>query len=748
VIGAALLSLLIFLLVVSGAPAIGGTAAETTPTTAPPTTTAPTTRPATAPAADAVAAAGDATRVHGVVMDPAGKPVGGARVAVVLNRPEPNLPSPEPLTEARTGPDGRFDLSFRKPDPRSSADAANFPVIAVPTEAVINFTTGRAEAAGPQVMVVVSAEGYGPAWARTDAVANGIQLGPTRAGEVLRGEFVFRLVPDRPIEARILDLEGRPVAGVNVNPYVLMAYVVSEPAPAIRATSNDNRDPPLYQPSASTGATPATSNADGRFRITGLGADRTVLLHFDSSRVALPSVQVITRNEVPPARIVYSGNRVYAGQQYYGAKSEFFAAPARSLVGTVRDADTHRPLAGVKVLANSFPGSRREAVTDAQGQFRIDGLPKGQNRLQIAPPADRPYFAHDRIIDDQPGIGVMRLDIDLHRGVWITGRVTDKTTGDAVAALVQYAPFLSNKYASIPEYQVTEGVRFVQGSPGRGTTAADGTYRVVGLPGAGVVAVVARDELYPKGQGADQIKVKDPPPVTPDPARPGAGPSFGTYQRWMGPASVTAVRGVELASADAADVKPAQVDFQLDGGNAVEITMSGPPGKTVSGAWVVGDHSDGALSRIQGETFKAVDFGDDENRLLVLRDVDGSLGKVVAVRLPDVPRRRLRVRLEPAAKVTGRVVDADGKPVGSTSVRAETAVEGLGDRQQRRVATASTQTDGHFQLDLFAGCDYSLTVETDAPGGGTVKGRVGRFAIEPGDKKDLGDVRVADKVVP
>ena len=47
----------------------------------------------------------------------------------------------------------------------------------------------------------------------------------------------------------------------------------------------------------------------------------------------------------------------------------------------------------------------------------------------------------------------MRLDIDLHHGVWITGRITDKATGEPVPAFVQYAPFLSNKHAAIAEYQ-------------------------------------------------------------------------------------------------------------------------------------------------------------------------------------------------------------------------------------------------------------------------------------------------------
>ena len=163
---------------------------------------------------------------------------------------------------------------------------------------------------------------------------------------------------------------------------------------------------------------------------------------------------------------------------------------------------------------------------------------------------------------------------------------------------------------------------------------------------------------------------------------------------------------------------------------------------------MIGDHADGALLRVQGPTFKAVEFGEDERRVLVLRDVEGALGKVIAARLADAPRRQLSVRLEPAATVAGRVVGADGKPVGSASIRVETAMDGVGDRQQRRVASTKTQEDGRFQIDLFPGCDYSLTVEATAPGSGMVKGAVGRFGIKPGGKKDLGDVRLGSDPSP
>ena len=134
------------------------------------------------------------------------------------------------------------------------------------------------------------------------------------------------------------------MAGVKVTPFAIMPYAVSEPAAANRSPSLTDLEPTLYQPSVSTAATTATTDADGRFRITGLGADRTVVIHFDSLRVAQMPVQVITRDQVPPARIAYAGNRVYVGQQYYGTGRSF---SPRAAVGR-RDGPRcrHAPAAG------------------------------------------------------------------------------------------------------------------------------------------------------------------------------------------------------------------------------------------------------------------------------------------------------------------------------------------------------------------------------------------------------------------
>jgi uncharacterized protein (DUF1501 family) len=54
------------------------------------------------------------------------------------------------------------------------------------------------------------------------------------------------------------------------------------------------------------------------------------------------------------------------------------------------------------------------------------------------PNLDQPYFGSEVDIPQTAGLDPVTLDIKLKRGLWITGRVTDKVTGKPVSAVVHY----------------------------------------------------------------------------------------------------------------------------------------------------------------------------------------------------------------------------------------------------------------------------------------------------------------------
>ena len=102
------------------------------------------------------------------------------------------------------------------------------------------------------------------------------------------------------------------------------------------------------------------------------------------------------------------------------------------------------------------------------------------------------------------------MDIELHRGIWITGKVGDKKTGQPIKDVsLHYLPFLENKFAqATPEFGPNRSVLVIHQD--RYKTKSDGTYRLVGLPGHAIVGVAPSDRVpYRFGYGAEAIKGMD-----------------------------------------------------------------------------------------------------------------------------------------------------------------------------------------------------------------------------------------------
>ncbi|MFV2067258.1 MAG: hypothetical protein ACC645_09785 [Pirellulales bacterium] len=132
-------------------------------------------------------------------------------------------------------------------------------------------------------------------------------------------------------------------------------------------------------------------------------------------------------------------------------------------------------------------------------------MPKGDgNRLLVLPNDDQPYLMRRVDVPNPAGLGPVTVDIDIHRGIWITGRITDKVTGEPVGgARVYYLPFRSNKFAqALPEFDDNGNV---EGDQMRYQSKADGTYRLVGLPGRAVIGAESIYKQYRKGVGYDSI---------------------------------------------------------------------------------------------------------------------------------------------------------------------------------------------------------------------------------------------------
>ncbi len=284
------------------------------------------------PAEFAKAGAAEAMQVSGRVLDPEGKPVAGARLYQTfwVEFLESHLPPAARLCST-SGPDGRFQITV------SSAGLEKIPK------------------AIPQIVAV--ADGFGPDWVRLD-------------NPEVR-ECTLRLVKDdQPITGRILNLEGRPISGVTIRPRGVRTTAEEDLTPWLQAIQQKQR--PRHRqtlkkelfgfPHVIPGfSEKITTGPDGRFRLTGIGRERNVVIEIGGPKVRDELIMAVTR---PMANLQAYDNPSQDIQfTLYGATFDHVAAPAQPMFGTVRDKDTGKPLAGVKIDAgSSFP-----ATTDAEG---------------------------------------------------------------------------------------------------------------------------------------------------------------------------------------------------------------------------------------------------------------------------------------------------------------------------------------------------------------------------------------------
>ena len=426
--------------------------------------------------------AGDAVTIRGRVLRPDGEPAAGAKVSARRTYWTNNVKW-RPLATAIADAEGRFELSYRR------------------SQLVDEFSLPA-----ESVTVAAQAEGFGVQWrplAEIDA----------------QKPLVLRLVPDLPVRGRVVDLEGRPVegarlrllqirspkAGENLGPWLeavklgAMTNGLSAKLGTILPGIEDDSQPAII------------TDREGHFTFRGIGAERDVRFELGGETIASQQFDVATREMKPLKRHAWFS----ITDQVFGATFTIEAPPTKPIVGTVRDRATGKPLAGVRVESQNLPGmlfyprNALQTQTDAEGRFRLVGMPKDTkpgsepgNLIRFVPKDDQPFLIRTVAVPDTPGLDPVRLDVDLRRGQWITGRVTDKATGKPVFSRIEYFPWLKNPFATPHEFDRRVGF---PSHDERFHTSPDGSYRLLGLPGRGIVGVSAVGGLYRTGVGASEI---------------------------------------------------------------------------------------------------------------------------------------------------------------------------------------------------------------------------------------------------
>lgn len=249
-----------------------------------------------------------------------------------------------------------------------------------------------------QVLEIVAvADGFGPAWFQ---------------GEVKNGnELTLRLVADHQVHGRVVDLQGKPVAGARVTVNAVGLTENNDAGPLVQSLKERQSGTPrraaTQAPTTRVGTSLApqiyrvvVSDDDGRFALTGLGRERFAEVIVEFPLIVSEMFQVIARAEVSAIQVPKVEKRPEHGKvTWYGADFIHVAEPCRPVVGSVRDAQTGQPLAGVRVAGV-------ESIALAE----------------VAPNADNE---------------VIRLDLELDSGTAVAGRVLDADGNELSSAVVR-----------------------------------------------------------------------------------------------------------------------------------------------------------------------------------------------------------------------------------------------------------------------------------------------------------------------
>src|SRR5262249_7401291 len=165
---------------------------------------------------------------------------------------------------------------------------------------------------------------------------------------------------------------------------------------------------------------------------------------------ALPGLHVRALNRDAAANMP-AELRQETDPSLHGPSFDYVGTPGKTVEGVVRDAATGRPLAGITVDTQAGYSSHVVSVTDAEGRYRLSGVPKQRvYLLGASPPEGSPYLLGGARPADTPGLQPVRADLTLARGVLVTGRLTERATGKPVPGALRYAPLPENTFFGKP----------------------------------------------------------------------------------------------------------------------------------------------------------------------------------------------------------------------------------------------------------------------------------------------------------
>jgi RNA polymerase sigma factor (sigma-70 family) len=608
--------------------------------------------------------------------------------------------------------------SFRNgdklPDPTTTTDAAG----------AFELKPGKQEL-GDNALVVVSPPGLPAEWVPLSR---------------FRGELTVKLPKDDvPFTGRVLSLENQPLKGVTVE--VVRVGTAEEGDLGKWVDKNVTMRKDRYwlneiglitlSGQMVLPVVKATTDGDGKFKLTGFGRDRILTVRVHGPNVETKFFWVVARPGGPADGYITTRDFNHG---LYPPDVTVRLVPSRPLVGTVTDSKTGKPVPGVVVSEVNHHISK--ATTDKDGRYRLEGVPKKKNYgLTVTGRKGLPYFDHTHLwVADAAGLDSLETNLSIERGLELTGRVVDKS-GRPVGADVYYHPGGNNPNVK----DTSQGLISSDG----GRTSPDGSFYLTVWPGKGAIDVRARDSDKYAPVDVEKMLVE-----------------LGILSRPVGP-----VHAILAIDADESKPDALKLTITLEDAMSRKGTVRGPDGKPLDGVIAAGVRGINPPGAMTSSDFAVGGLRSESHRLLLFIHNVRKLGAIQPVSGDSTDP--IQVTLQPLGQMTGEVHKGDKEGWAGLSVTAlpmvpdakkyenlpteQSRVQGLFNIQpapwwKLTKRTAKTDANGRFQLEgLLPGLEYTLYVsDGDVEESGTLVVQRRKVTVSPGKATDLGVLMKGD----
>jgi len=380
------------------------------------------------------------------------------------------------------------------------------------------------------------------------------------------------------------------------------------------------------------------------------------------------------------------------------------AASGRSLRGTVTDADTGEPIAGVRVKTyGSWESLRNPSVTDAEGRYEISRVSKAEAYRLACETTRSLHFNREVQLTDTPGLEPIVTNVALRRGITVRGRVTDAESGAPLRGSVIYNPLFPNEHV----LELGESLSIAKPAA-RGLIDEDGSFEISVLPGPGAIAIQASADGYVSAAvGADRLRAI----VGDRQIRPNEYGEVRFLQTAAGEQAQSAMALTNYAAVALVnfphDTQEQTIDFCAVPARSRPGTIEDESGKPLVGVKVIGlgpNQASATSEPLESAEFTVEGLAPGRKRTLLFVHDQRQLGARVVVTGDDTAP--LTVRMTPTGTITGRFIDQRGEPLSGVVVQLTPHEPPLGGTDYWH---GESDHEGRFQVTgLIAGAAFRV----------------------------------------